>query len=135
MIAKCDCIHCQNPIEFESEHSGETIDCPHCAKRTRLAIPVQRAANPVVSAQQVVASGPHIEDRLDGLVLGYFVLSCIVAGILGVVAIQQISELNQSSAGSLFVAAIAAVAQAWIFKMIINGGAEAIRLLRKIASK
>lgn len=36
MIAKCACSHCGGGIEFEAEHNGTDIDCPHCGCQTTL---------------------------------------------------------------------------------------------------
>jgi len=34
--AKCPCIYCSQNIEFDSDHAGETIPCPHCGMETTL---------------------------------------------------------------------------------------------------
>lgn len=39
MIVKCACQHCSQNIEFEAEHDGAFVECPNCAKQTRLIIP------------------------------------------------------------------------------------------------
>ena len=39
MIAKCSCEHCGGHIEFEAEHSGAVVACPHCRKETTLEFP------------------------------------------------------------------------------------------------
>ena len=39
MIAKSNCEHCQNPIEFEAEQVGQTVECPHCGKSFTLTLP------------------------------------------------------------------------------------------------
>jgi len=39
MIAKCSCQHCRNHIEFEAEHTGAVVPCPHCGKETTLGPP------------------------------------------------------------------------------------------------
>lgn len=38
-FVKCGCQFCSGSIEFESEHAGETINCPHCGMETMLFIP------------------------------------------------------------------------------------------------
>jgi hypothetical protein len=37
--AKCPCNHCSGHIEFDSEHTGETVQCPHCGIDTLLFLP------------------------------------------------------------------------------------------------
>jgi len=39
MIVKCACQNCGQNIEFEAEHGGSFVDCPSCARPTRLLIP------------------------------------------------------------------------------------------------
>lgn len=39
MIVKCSCKHCGGHIEFESEHAGTWVDCPHCQVQTPLKLP------------------------------------------------------------------------------------------------
>lgn len=39
MIVKCACQNCGQNIEFEAEHDGTFVDCPGCARPTRLLIP------------------------------------------------------------------------------------------------
>lgn len=38
-IAKCPCNHCNGKIEFDIEHAGKAISCPHCGMETLLFIP------------------------------------------------------------------------------------------------
>lgn len=47
MIAKCGCQRCGQPVEFEAEHAGTTIDCPHCGRHTVLFIPA-KAQSPIM---------------------------------------------------------------------------------------
>lgn len=37
--AKCRCRHCDQSIEFDSQHAGETVTCPNCGMETILFIP------------------------------------------------------------------------------------------------
>jgi hypothetical protein len=36
---KCPCQNCNENIEFESEHAGQTASCPHCGMDTILFVP------------------------------------------------------------------------------------------------
>src|SRR5712672_2932849 len=42
MFVKSHCEKCGGHIEFEYEHKGETIDCPHCRQTTALIVPEYR---------------------------------------------------------------------------------------------
>jgi predicted RNA-binding Zn-ribbon protein involved in translation (DUF1610 family) len=61
MIAKCHCEHCQNPIEFEAEHTGQTVECPHCAKMTYLRLP----KNFIQPAASVATLALPMQDQLE----------------------------------------------------------------------
>jgi hypothetical protein len=37
--AKCACRHCDNYLEFDTSHAGESIACPHCGMDTILFVP------------------------------------------------------------------------------------------------
>ena len=39
LLVKCRCRHCNGHLEFEIEHKGETISCPHCGLETVLFVP------------------------------------------------------------------------------------------------
>lgn len=39
MLTKCSCKHCGGHIEFESEHAGTWVECPHCQIQTPLKLP------------------------------------------------------------------------------------------------
>lgn len=45
-FVKCRCQHCNEPIEFEADHAGETVTCPHCTLDTLLFIPAPQSAAP-----------------------------------------------------------------------------------------
>jgi DNA-directed RNA polymerase subunit RPC12/RpoP len=38
---KCCCDNCGNNLEFDDEHVGERVDCPHCGIATELHEPIQ----------------------------------------------------------------------------------------------
>ncbi len=39
MIAKCECRCCATHLEFDSNHAGQTVKCPHCGGETKLYLP------------------------------------------------------------------------------------------------
>jgi DNA-directed RNA polymerase subunit RPC12/RpoP len=39
MFEKCSCGHCSGHIEFDSEHAGQMVACPHCGHETKLYVP------------------------------------------------------------------------------------------------
>ncbi len=55
MFAKCDCMYCQGPIEFDltefvpggetaTERTGQKVTCPHCGKETILSVKKKKVA-------------------------------------------------------------------------------------------
>jgi len=49
MIAKGNCQHCNQPIEFEAESSGQFFPCPACGQQTRLLLPGKAFTNTAAS--------------------------------------------------------------------------------------
>lgn len=45
MIAKCECQHCGQHIEFEAESADQFCLCPTCGQQTRLRLPGKPFAN------------------------------------------------------------------------------------------
>jgi len=45
MIAKCSCQNCGDHLEFDSDGTGLTVDCPHCGMKTQLYIPKANLAD------------------------------------------------------------------------------------------
>jgi hypothetical protein len=39
MLATCPCNTCSQPIEFDHEQKGQTLNCPHCGVDTVLFLP------------------------------------------------------------------------------------------------
>ncbi len=57
MIAKCPCQHCGNPIEFEAEHTGAVVTCPHCGKETALGFTKPAQPAPIKTSQPKASGG------------------------------------------------------------------------------
>lgn len=38
-LVTCPCQHCNGKIEFERDHAGTDVSCPHCGIETRLFVP------------------------------------------------------------------------------------------------
>jgi len=72
--AKCPCNQCSQKIEFEAEHAGETIQCPHCGMDTVLFIPhdkpAARHAAPVTRRSIAMPSPTAIKILIAVLALG-----------------------------------------------------------------
>jgi hypothetical protein len=43
MFEKCSCSHCSGNIEFDSEHDGQMVACPHCGLETKLFVPLDKS--------------------------------------------------------------------------------------------
>lgn len=52
MLEKCSCNHCSGHIEFDSEHAGQMVVCPHCGLETQLFVPFNKKTAPSPSAVQ-----------------------------------------------------------------------------------
>ena len=73
----CPCSNCSGRIEFEFEHAGETVQCPHCSKPTVLSAPPKKA-NLIASYR----SKSEIEAQLHRIGTVLFWLSVISATIV-----------------------------------------------------
>lgn len=89
-LAKCPCNHCSEHLEFEAEHAGETIACPHCGMETLLFVP-QVPKPPPVAKQATPANCPicgNIQRKNHGVFYYVFfgVLSLMATiGILSII--------------------------------------------------
>lgn len=55
MLEKCSCNHCSGHIEFDSEHAGQMVVCPHCGLETQLFAPFNKKTAQSPSAVQNVS--------------------------------------------------------------------------------
>jgi len=102
MIVKSNCEHCQNPIEFEAEHTGQTVECPHCGKSFKLMLPENFIKPKVVQPKfswkkewPKVAAGTFL-----GVVIAGIILSAHHAGasftLRGVAAVEILRGLDDT---------------------------------------
>jgi DNA-directed RNA polymerase subunit RPC12/RpoP len=89
-LVKCACNHCSARIEFETEHAGETIACPHCGMDTTLYQPQQRTEKEIPVEALLTKSPSHIKAALSHKVVRRGLIALLVAvafsvtvGILG----------------------------------------------------
>jgi uncharacterized protein YbjQ (UPF0145 family) len=93
MMTKCTCNSCSTILEFEEEHAGETIVCPHCGAETTLFFPDTTITRPPVFPPKLShaiitttgndVAGRRITDYL-GVVRGIVVRSPnLVQGMFG----------------------------------------------------
>jgi hypothetical protein len=114
-LAVCKCNNCSGNLEFEVEHDGETIQCPHCKMDTVLySNPIQEKTAKIIRKTFYKSGG--IESRLSETGRTLFILSlisgiyCIYFGLFVGIAVMVCGYVNWT-----------------IFKAI----AEIIRLLKK----
>src|SRR5262245_37482872 len=85
--AKCSCQQCGNHIVFPLEAADQTVDCPHCGRKTRLsleALPPVSSPDRPFAAEIIGAFGPPVARTPVsfacklGLVLVTFVMLALV---------------------------------------------------------
>jgi len=55
----CTCQHCNGLLEYQEEHRGQMVDCPHCGMETRLfAMPIPK---PKAPPKQPAPKNPALE--------------------------------------------------------------------------
>jgi hypothetical protein len=100
-FATCPCNLCSQNIEFDSEHAGEPIACPHCGMETTLFVPpspknepppVLPAFNPGGMEEPIFKYPDVVVTRTRFIV---FNQTYPIAGITSV----RIGKINQSPAG------------------------------------
>lgn len=89
MITKCQCGSCGNGLEFELEHEGTMIDCPHCGEKTILKKAKPAKAARVIRKTEFVGVSSLVQ--LVGLVLLFFFP---IGTIMGVVLIVVGSSMS-----------------------------------------
>lgn len=150
MITKCACQHCGNPIEFEAEHNGALAPCPHCGQETILELPAKKPVAiqpnpPEPKLQPVPPMQPKtvpvfeppswkVEYSLDNVGYNFFaaaVFFCAI-GAIGMIFWDVESDFDKTGTTFLSLVALAAIiGQAYVVKILLNGFAEIIRLLRR----
>jgi DNA-directed RNA polymerase subunit RPC12/RpoP len=140
----CPCNNCSDNLEFDSEHAGETVTCPHCGMDTVLFIPVvpvgslpnepELAPKPQTKRAKIVAQEQKrttykggLEERLEHTGGGFQVF-----GILGLIAALLLlvdREFTWAAACCGF--AVVAFMQGAVVITMCKLGAEIIRLLKK----
>jgi DNA-directed RNA polymerase subunit RPC12/RpoP len=96
----CQCQHCKNNIEFDSnqiESAGQTVACPHCGLETRIF-----AAPPKITAPPKLQK-PGSVSRLRvwifaGVFLGSTILLFIASGLMSFPADQENDDAKKISA-------------------------------------
>ena len=83
MIFKTPCQQCGVNIEFEDEQANQFVDCPACAKPTRLIVP---------SGPKYVLPPEAAKDNLENLILAGYIFSVImplVGFIIGIILLAK----------------------------------------------
>jgi len=117
------CAKCNGDIELtkEMKKPGTQLICPHCE-------------TPIVIPRKIKEEDEQIENSIDTLGSIIFVLSIIGAIITFGIAAMSLGS-DDGNPAIFFAAAMAVFAQGLIWKILLRGFAEIIRLLRKISEK
>ena len=145
MFEKCLCNHCSGNIEFDSEHAGQMVACPHCGLETKLYVPkvpfnkpsqnvsveIKRGVNPLGIASLVLGIGACVFCWIP--FLGLFVIPFAAIGLL--LAVIGITAAIVGKKSSLFFPVSGAVVcvVATLIALFVTGGIS--RLIVKQADQ
>ena len=104
MITKCFCQHCRGHIEFEAEHTGTVVACPHCGKETTLDFKLQPQATPkqltqlntTLKASQAKVGRGHIS--IYAVVASLLLVASVAVNVFLYTQSSQVSNLNRQIA-------------------------------------
>src|ERR1035437_9752845 len=78
MFEKCSCNHCSGHIEFDPEHAGQMVACPHCGLETKLYVPKVPLNKPFQNVSVEIKRGAS-PLGIASLVLG--IVACVFCWI------------------------------------------------------
>jgi hypothetical protein len=82
MFGKCLCNHCSGHIEFDSEHAGQLVTCPHCGLETKLFIP-SPVSEPKQQQPPPLLTVPRKKKGWGIVGVLGICFACIILGVLG----------------------------------------------------
>jgi len=88
-LAKCLCMYCSGKIEFETDHAGESIICPHCQLETKLYVPTPKAPTP--------SNAPTPRPSRSYVRISIAIFATVLAAALGVAVWGTIRQILPSS--------------------------------------
>ncbi len=140
MIATCQCQHCGAAIEFAAElfQPGAVGHCRECGQESALYIasefhPTRTKPKPEAN-QFPPAHVNRVEDRLETVAILYFGGS-ILGGVVALAgALIQFEASHLELGFAAVITGVVIIGQGVIFRAVIDGLAEIIRLLRKQTS-
>ncbi len=92
-FSTCKCQHCSGKIEFETDHVGEMVECPHCKLETRLFVPPPSfKPKPAERTQPGLEGIPGRAVRWRWIAVG-----CVAALLLALVALIMIGSTARSA--------------------------------------
>lgn len=138
MEIKNNCPHCQQPLRFEDDQIGTTVECPGCQREIQLYAPKNTAPRQAaISGTPQNSSKSLVENHLEYIGNIYLLLGIIAAllyiGIFIAAAVK--SESGDLPPFNLLLIGIGCFAQAWIIRTLFCGLAEIIRQLRALNRK
>lgn len=101
MTVRCKCRHCDQSLEFDSSHAGQTIQCPNCQMDTLLFIPgALSSGRKTQSLRHSPALAVDAKEKLARRnILSVACLVLLCAAILTVMVIRNPEMLTGDSLG------------------------------------
>jgi len=145
MFEKCSCGHCSGHIEFDSEHAGQMVACPHCGLETKLYVPkvplnkpslnvsveIKRGVNPLGIASLVLGIGACVFCWIPflGLLAIPFAAIGLLLAVIGITA----SIVGKKSSLSFPISGAVVCIVATLIALFVTGGIS--RLIVKQADQ
>ena len=145
MFEKCSCNHCSGNIEFDSEHAGQMVACPHCGLETKLYVPkvplnkppqnvsveIKSGVNPLGIASLVLGIGACVFCWIP--FLGLLVIPFAAIGLLLAVIGITAAIVGKKSSLSFPVSGAVVCVVATLIALFVTGGIS--RLIVKQADQ
>lgn len=133
MIAKSSCQHCGGGFEFDIEQFdpnggsammdfGQTIDCPHCGKKTIIALARKTDGVELPASERLKGFSKSKPFDWKKFWIIISVLLIIIAGItwLGICIYRNPGLLGQIGAGGISIAAVILACVSGFFALVIG---------------
>jgi hypothetical protein len=137
MEIKNNCPHCQQPLRFEDDQIGTTVECPGCHKDIQLYAPKHTMPKSAGIASSSRAGQSLVENHLESIGNIYLLLGIVAALLYVGIFIMTIVKNDPGDLPqfNLLLIGIGCFAQAWIIRTLFCGLAEIIRQLRALNQK
>lgn len=129
----CECIHCNGKLEFESEHTGTRIKCPHCGKETVLSFLNESRQRDVAfyvkRSWRTIrdSSEKPIEDRLENTGLVFVFIGFLFALVMVCYGLSESNIL-------VGISGIVIGLSGFVLRFVFSALAEIVRIQKKAAN-